>query len=132
MVRYDGTRSTYAPLAMRLNPAAIYRLLKHFGYAHPIHYDTPLGATYGLQLHVIAATRSQPGLVHEFNTGNPVSGLLFSAWQGDSVDGIDFRSGVRNRLIRFVVRVAYSLAERIGQSNSRQLRRTSISNHHKF
>lgn len=131
-VRYDGTRSTYAPLAMRLNPAAIHRLLKHFGYAHPIHYDTPLGSTYGLQLHVIAATGSPSGLVDAFNAGNPVSGLVFSAWQGDAIDGIDFRSGVRNRLIRFIVRVAYSLAERLGQSASRQLRRISISDHHKF
>lgn len=131
-VRYEGTRSTYAPLAMRLNPAAIYRLLKHFGYMHPIHYDTPLGAMYGLQLHIIATTRSPSGLAHEFNTGNPISGLVFSDWQGDSVDGINFRLGVRNRLIRFVIRAAYSLAERLGQSTSRQLRRISISDHHKF
>lgn len=128
-VRYDGTRSTYAPLAMRLNPMGVYRLLRHFGYSNAIHYDTPLGSTYGLQLHLIASTDTAPDLIDRLNAGHEIPGLRFSPWTGDAIDGIDFRSDLRSRVARLIVRAAYSIAERLGQSANRHLRRNLIAHH---
>lgn len=128
-VRYDGTRSTYAPLAMRLNPMGIYRLLRHFDYSNAIHYDTPLGSTYGLQLHLIVSTDPAPELINALNADHGITGLKFSPWTGDAIDGIDFRSDLRSRVAKLIVRAAYSIAERLGQSANRHLRRNLIGRH---
>jgi SAM-dependent methyltransferase len=126
-VRYEGTRSTYAPLAMRLNPMGIFRLLNHFGYADSIHYDTPLGATYGLQLSIIVSTSPVADLVGRLNRGHAIPSLRFAVYTGNMIDGINFEKDWRSRVARFIVRAAYSIAERLGQSENRQLRRRLIS-----
>ncbi len=130
-VRYEGTRSTYATLATRLNPHALYRLLKHFGYRDLIHYDTPLGSTYGLQANLVASLDFQQGLVSALNENNPITDLMFSEWNGNAIDGINFRRDFRTRLSRMIIRIAYSIAERLGQSARRHTRRTEISEHYK-
>jgi SAM-dependent methyltransferase len=126
MVRYEGTGSTYLPHAVRLNPWALHRLLQQHGYGGMISYDTPLGCTYGLQLNLILSPAEKVQLVDTLNTGHDVFGLQFNYWNGNSLDSMDFRKNWRARLARFVIRIAYSVAERLGQSANRLIKRQEI------
>jgi 2-polyprenyl-3-methyl-5-hydroxy-6-metoxy-1,4-benzoquinol methylase len=129
LVKYEGTHSTYARMATRLNPAALNRLLRKLGFSTLVAYDTPLGCAYGFQVHLVASMQPLPGLVGTLNQGHNISGLQFFPWQGDRLDGFSLRGGWRNFVSRFALRVAYSLGERLGGSAARQARRIDIAHH---
>lgn len=129
LVKYEGTHSTYASMATRLNPVALNRLLRKLGFSTLIAYDTPLGCTYGFQVHLVAAMETLPSLVDTLNQENKVPGLQFFPWQGDRLDGFSLRGGWRNFVSRLALRIAYSLSERLGGSAARQIRRMEIAHH---
>jgi 2-polyprenyl-3-methyl-5-hydroxy-6-metoxy-1,4-benzoquinol methylase len=129
LVKYEGTRSTYATMAARLNPAALNRLLRRRGFADVFAYDTPLGCDYGFQVNLVATTNSRTELLKVWNNDNVIPHLRFYPWNGDSLDSFSLSNGWRSSISRFVIRVAYSVAERLGGSAARQTRRKEISNH---
>lgn len=126
LIRYAGTGSTYLPQAVRLNPWALYKVLQRYGYAGMIAYDTPLGCSYGLQLNLILVPNESDQLIDTLNAGHNILGLRFKKWNGRSLDSMDFHVNWRARLACFVLRIAYSIAERLGQSANRQLKRGEI------
>ena len=126
LVKYEGTSSTYATMAARLNPAALNRLLRRLGFQSLIAYDTPLGSTYGFQVHLLASTESSPGLLDALNSRHDVPGLRFYDWNGDRLDGFSLRRGWRTFVSRVALRVAYGICERLGGSAMRQIRRADI------
>ena len=129
LVRYDQTSSTYATMATRLNPAALYSLLKQCGYQDVTAYDTPLGSRYGYHVHLIASGRNNDALRRAWNAGHDIPGLVFYRWHGDRLDGVSLTKGWRGWLSTLVMRAAYSLCERLGKSAVRQTRRTEIRCH---
>lgn len=52
--------------------------------------------------------------------------LQFNKWNENSLDSMDFRQDWRARLARFVVRIAYSIVERLGRSANRLVKRQEI------
>lgn len=131
LVRYEGTHSTYATMASRLNPSALNRILRRAGFAEIAAYDTPLGCQYGFQVNLIATTDSQDQLLKVLNAQSKIPGLGFHSWNGDRLDSFSLSSGWRSVVSKFAVRVAYSVAERLGGSAARQTRRAEIAQHNK-
>lgn len=129
LVQYEGERSMYAPLALRLNPWALYRLLRHFGYTDITAYDTPLGCRYGFHVHLIASREDQSDLRKELNKASDIPRLRFYSWNGDRLDGFDLKRDKRAWVSRFLMRASYSLSERLGGSAMRQMRRKEIVKH---
>jgi hypothetical protein len=126
LVKYEGTSSTYASMAMRLNPASLERLLVQYGYCDLTGYDTPLGCTYGLQVSLVAARSDMSAVRTTWNRPHAIPGLQFYSWHWTRLDGFDMARDVRARLARLAVRVAYRIAEMLGQSHRRQLERAQI------
>jgi SAM-dependent methyltransferase len=126
LATYKAIGSTYATMAMRLNPRALYQLLRAVGYNDATSYDTPLGCRYGFQVNLIASTFDQNALRAALNDTNGILGLDFQVWRGDRLDSFPLTTG-RSRIGRLIMRVAYSICERIGKSGARQTRRAEIS-----
>jgi hypothetical protein len=61
-----------------------------------------------------------------WNRPHAIPGLQFYSWHWTRLDGFDMARDVRARLARLAVRVAYRLAEMLGQSQRRQLERAQI------
>src|SRR5262249_30919102 len=82
----DG--STYAPVALRLNPAAVHGILCALGFFDPVAYDTPSGARYGFQLHLVTSSEPDSTLLPRLQAAaDQVPGLGFYPWNGRRLDG---------------------------------------------
>ncbi len=123
----SGQQSVYADYAVRLNPCAILRTLKHFGYGELIAYDTPLGARYGYQLQLIARQDPDQQFLNEMRAIAEIPGLQFYKWHGDRIDGVDLRRGMRAFVPSALSKLSYSVSELLGRSGEKQLRRAEIS-----
>ncbi len=126
LVHDSGVGSTYASMAVRLNPRALDRLLRQVGYRDLTAYDTPLGCRYGFHVHLIAATFDQTKLREALNRGHDIPNLKFFRWAGDRLDSFSLKDGWRSRFSRLVLRVAYAICERLGRSGARQSLRAEI------
>lgn len=118
--------SAYATYAVRLNPKAVHRLLTSCGYGETVAYDTPLGARYGYQLHLVARAGNGNGLLQALSTGAAISGLDFYPYDGSRIDGVDFRKHVLPRVSRFISKVGYFFGERLASSGRLQAARHKI------
>ena len=124
-VQSAADRSTYAPIAMRLNPAAVQGVLRALGFHSPVAYDTPNGARYGFQLQLVTSTEPDPGLLSRLQTAGQVPGLAFHWWNGRRLDSYDL-DGKVGRTVGWGSWLAKALAEKVGGSGARQMARQSI------
>lgn len=124
---FDATvGSSYAPYAVRLNPRAIHRMLTQCGYGEIIGYDTPLGARYGYQLHLVARAGTETGLQSALSAEPLIPGLNFYPYDGTRIDGVDFRRQLVPRLSRFISKVGYFVSARLASSGALQSARQRI------
>jgi SAM-dependent methyltransferase len=119
----DG--SAYAPIAVRLNPAAVQGVLRAFGFHDQIAYDTPTGARYGFQLHLVTSTAPDPALLTRLQATGQVPGLAFYAWNGRRLDGYDL-DGTVGRAVGWGAWLAKAVAEKFGGSGARQTARQTL------
>lgn len=121
----SSDESSYAPVAMRLNPAAVAGVLRACGFHDPIAYETPTGARYGFQLHVVTSTNPDSSLLARLQAAADVPGLDFYPWNGRRLDGYDLDSRV-SRLIGWGGWFAKAVAEKWAGSGARQAARHTI------
>lgn len=119
-------RSTFAPVAMRLNPAAVHGLLRTIGYQDAIAYDTPLGARYGFQVNLVATTGSDPDLRQRLTANSSVPGVKFHTWNGRRLDGYDLDNRI-SRAVCGAQRLVRRTGELFGGSQARLRTRRTIS-----
>jgi SAM-dependent methyltransferase len=124
-VQSKADESVYAPVALRLNPAALRSVLQATGFRSPAAYDTPTGARYGFQLHIVTATEDDPGLLGRLTSANAVPGVTFYDWNGRRLDGYDLDARI-GRLAAGGNWLVRALAEKLGGSGARQTARSSI------
>lgn len=105
--------SVFEKCSFRLNPAAVYQVLKVYDYDGIIAYDTPGGYSYSFHSNLIVTKNRLPELVAELNRVNNISGVRFNEWGGKSVDSYDFRRRIEARITRFLIRVSHKLLEAI-------------------
>ncbi len=103
--------SVFERCAFRLNPAAVYQVLKVYNSDGIITYDTPGGYSYNSNL--IVTKNRLPGLVEELNRVNNIQGVRFYEWDGSSVDSYDFSRRVEARITRFLICISHNLFEAI-------------------
>lgn len=125
-VVYEGIDSTYATHATRLNPKSVHAMLQHVGFREIVGYDTPLGARYGYQLHVVASPAADQDLLGQLSKDTGIDGLGFHRFDGSRIDGVDFRKDLVPRISRFVSKVSYFTSERLGTSGARHADRQNI------
>ncbi len=128
--RYSGERSDgilYSPTdqscfercSFRLNPAAVYQLLKLHDFNGLIAYDTPGRYSHSFHSNLIATRDKDVGTgktevtgnrisshIEDLNRGSTVPGVRFYEWNGNSVNSYDFRRRLGALFGRLIVRMS--------------------------
>ena len=105
----DG--SVFERCSFRLNPAAVYQVLKLYNYDGTIAYDTPGGYSHSFNSNLIVNKNKLPRLVEELNRDLNISGVRFYEWDGKSVNSYDFGRRIKARMVRFLIRISHKLLE---------------------
>jgi SAM-dependent methyltransferase len=105
--------SVFERCSFRLNPAAVYEVLKLYNYNGIISVDTPGGYSYSFHSNLIVTKNRLPALVEELNRDLNISGVRFYEWEGKSVNSYDFDRRIEARIARFLIRVSHIKARTV-------------------
>ncbi len=119
---HERVGSVYERCSFRLNPQAVYQVLKLYGYQGMIAYDTPGGYGYSYNVSMVATRNRQPDLLKRLRDGMDIDGVNFYEWDGQSVDSYDFNKPIP-RLSRLLMRVAFKLTDKVGKFDRKRDRR---------
>lgn len=120
----DG--SAFERCSFRLNPSAVYHVLRLYNYQEVISYDTPAGAIRGFSSNLVVSKQPQPHLLEALQRQVPVHGVRFYQWDGNSVDSYHFRQRMDARAARFGKRKISRLFEQFKNLQRRSLRKQII------
>jgi SAM-dependent methyltransferase len=98
--------SVFERCSFRLNPAAVYQVLKVYGYKNVIAYDTPYGLL-SFNSNLVVTKKHQPGLLVELEKELSIPGVKFYDWDGKSVNSYNFDRRIEARLAGFLKRVFF-------------------------
>jgi len=115
----DG--SVFERCSFRLNPSAVYRVLKLYGYQGLIAYDSPIGYDYSFHSNLVLTKRPQPSLLVNLNNHLKIPGVKFYEWDGASVDSYRFNKKWISKLLRFAIRLQFRIFKtlKLGRKNFR-------------
>ena len=109
----DG--STFDRCSMRLNPAALYRVLGTYDYEGLTAYDDPGGYSHSFNLNLIATKERKPNVVENLSKELRIPKVKFYEWKGDSVNSLDFSRDIRARSARALVGASRKLVGALGR-----------------
>ena len=113
----DG--SVFERCSFRLNPAAVFDVLKIYGYNGIIGYDTPGGTAHSFHSNLIVTKSSISTLLDELNSSNDIPKVKFYEWDGKSVNSYDFKRRIGARIVRFLVYIFSRITKMIGELEKR-------------
>ena len=118
----DG--SVFERCSFRLNPIAVFKVLRLYGYQGLIAYDTPGGFGYSFNSKLIVTKKVYPSLIAELNKGLNIPDIQFYKWNGQSVNTYDFNRRIIARLLRFLIKLQFQLFRGydVGRKNLRKLK----------
>lgn len=99
----DG--STFERCSLRLNPAALFQILKVYGYHGLVAYDDPGGVKSSYNSNLVVTKKPLADLSDQLNETIAMHGVSFYEWDGQSVNSYDFRRSPRVKISRFLTKV---------------------------
>ena len=103
--------SVFERCSFRLNPAAVYEVLRVYDYDGITAYDAPRRYSSSFHSNLIVTKSQIPELAEELNSNLNISGVRFYEWDGKSVSSYDFRCRIEARIARFLIRASHRLFE---------------------
>lgn len=94
----DG--SSFDRCALRLNPAALFEILRAYRYEGMVAYDDPSKTTFGYNSNLILSKHRIPDLAGRLNAAVTIPGVRFYDWDGRSVNSYHFQRSIPARLVR--------------------------------
>ena len=121
-VTHIKTEAAHEPIAVRINPAALYEVLKYFGFRKLIYADTPYG-TRSFRVNVIAGPDAGQEMVQRLNEPSDIPNLRFAEWQKGEINSFRFEDYARVKLLKWAERLLQRIAARV-RTRMRRLRFT--------